>query len=487
MNPLKEAVLLMSKEEARAFKLYAQKVSVEGSRKDLDLFDLIRKNSAEYDEEAMLDKIYADAPRNTFHRLKSRLLDTINRSMFDLYLEKNDALKLYHLLGIIDYYLGKRHFGLAHWFLRKAERLATKMEHYEALDIILNEYIRLSNQLPDIDPIPFILRRKANQAELQRIRQLDDVLAAARHRVMLTQNYGDHGSDIMDTLSRTVFELLEDSQERQSPVLRIKLFQAIARLLLDRREYKSLQTYALSMYEEFEAEGIFQRHNHEFKLQMITYIINAANKIEDYQLSLKYAHVLRAAMYEFDGALLDKYRFFYYNALIINYFKTDLERATEVLEEMMRNEKIMATPFLMLFVYSNMALVWYERKDLKKSVRYFVQTAQQDAYKVADPGLQLRISMAELLVRQELRQYEVMLTRLRQVSNDFKAILGKDTYARERDLLKLLQRLNESPEPWRDEKLRQAAVEFVQAPVPESAQDAELIGYNEFLIAQLRL
>ncbi len=180
MNPLKEAVLLMSKEEARAFKLYAQKVSVEGSRKDLDLFDLIRKNSADYDEEALLEKIYADAPRNTFHRLKSRLLDTINRSMFDLYLEKNDALKLYHLLGIIDYYLGKRHFGLAHWFLRKAERLAVKMEHYEALDIILNEYIRLSSQLPDIDPIPFIQRRKANQAELQRIRQLDDVLAAAR-------------------------------------------------------------------------------------------------------------------------------------------------------------------------------------------------------------------------------------------------------------------------------------------------------------------
>lgn len=487
MNPLKEAVLLMSKEEARAFKLYAQKVSVEGSRKDLELFDQIRKNTGEYDEEALLDKIYGDAPRNTFHRLKSRLLDTINRSMFDLYLEKNDALKLYHLLGVIDFYLGKRHFGLAHWFLRKAERLAVKMEHHEAIDIVLNDYIRLSNQLPDIDPLPFIQRRKENQKELQRIRQLDDVLAAARHRVMVTQNYSESGSDLMDMLSQTVYELLEDTNERQSPVLRIKLFQAIARLLLDRRDYKSLQTYALSMYQEFEAEGLFQRHNHELKLQIVTYIINAANKVEDYELSLKYAHVLRAAMYEYDGAFLDKYRFFYYNALIINYFKTDLARATEVLEEMMRNEKIMATPFFMLFVYSNMALVWYERKDLKKSVRYFVQTAQQDAFKVADPGLQLRISMAELLVRQELRQYEVLITRLRQVANDFKAIFSTEGYQRERDLLKLLTRMNEAPEPWRDLDLRHAAQEFVQRPVPENQRDAELIGYNEFLKAQMRL
>lgn len=487
MNPLREAVLLMTKEEVRAFKLYAQKVSVEGGRKDLDLFDQIRKNSDSYDEDTVLSRIYGDAPRNTFHRLKSRLLDTINRSLFDQYMDRNDALKLYHMLGIIDFYIQKRHFGLAHWFLRKAERLAIKIEHYECLDIILNEYIRLSNQLPGIDPTPFILRRKENQEHLQRIRQLDDILAAARHRATIAQTYGETADNLITLLATTVKEFSDDLTIRQSPVLRTKLFQAISRILLDKRDYVTLESYVRSVYYEFLTEGLFSKHNHEVKLQMITFLVNSLNKNRQYEASLESAKLLYDAMQEHDQMLHDKYLFFYYNALIINYFKMDLGRATTVLEEMMRNVKVMGTPFFALFVYTNLALAWYERRDLNKSVRYFVQTYLQDAYKVADPGLQLRLCVAELMVRQELRQYDVLQQRIRQVKQDFKGTLETPTYDRERQMIGLLHRMNETGEPQRDKDLKQAAMEFIALPLAEEQRDAELINYNGYLQNQLKI
>ncbi|MFN8397082.1 MAG: hypothetical protein U0176_20835 [Bacteroidia bacterium] len=45
-------------------------------------------------------------------------------------------------------------------------------------------------------------------------------------------------------------------------------------------------------------------------------------------------------MLDFEGMLQDKYLFFFYNALTINYYKTDLDKAIKHLEEMRLNEKI---------------------------------------------------------------------------------------------------------------------------------------------------
>ncbi|MFN8397080.1 MAG: hypothetical protein U0176_20825 [Bacteroidia bacterium] len=127
MNPLHEAVRLLTKEEVRAFKLYIQKVDTSGQRKDVELFDLIRKSKEEYDEDAAFAKLYPSTGKNAFHRLKSRLLHDINRCVVDLELENNDTLKLLHFVSVVEIYIGRRHFQLAFWFLRKAETLAERI------------------------------------------------------------------------------------------------------------------------------------------------------------------------------------------------------------------------------------------------------------------------------------------------------------------------------------------------------------------------
>ncbi|MBK9047731.1 MAG: hypothetical protein IPL74_13860 [Bacteroidetes bacterium] len=43
--------------------------------------------------------------------------------------------------------------------------------------------------------------------------------------------------------------------------------------------------------------------------------------------------------------MYDKYLFFYYNSLVINYSKLDKEKAIQVLEDIHENRKITATPF----------------------------------------------------------------------------------------------------------------------------------------------
>jgi hypothetical protein len=481
VNPLKEAIQLLTKEEVRAFKLFVRKVDTQAARKDLELFDAIRKKKDEYDEDQTFKQIYPELPKNTFHRLKSRLLHDINRSLIDLHQENNDILRLWHFLSTVEYYFSKRHYELAHWFLRKAEKLAEKLGHHEALDIIFNEYIRLSHQVVYINPEEFIQRRKANQAELQQIRELDDILAAASYRLKVSQTYTGSGDDVIRVLEQTVSEFVVNEQAVKNPSFRIKMFQAVSRVLLDRRDYESLATVAKENYESFEKDGIFSRGKHEIKLQMLTYQANALYKCKRYAESLRCAEMLGREMLEYDSMLQDKYLLFYYNVLMINYFETDIDKAIDLLEEMRTNEKIMETPFYVLFIDMNLALAWNQKKNYRKAIRYVVQTYLSDAYKAAAPGVKLRIATAEAILRYELLEYDVLTQRLRQIHHEFKDELSQPTYVREAKLLEIIADLNESPSPKTDKKLVAKMQQFLDSSVSQEEEESEMIKYNLFL------
>lgn len=487
MNPLQEAIQLLTKEEVRAFKLFIQKVDTQAARKDIELFDTIRKRKEGYSEEEAYHSIYPEMPKNTFHRLKSRLLQDINRSLIDLHLENNDILKLWHFLSVVEYYFSKRHYELAHWFLRKAEKLAEKLGHHEALDIIYSEYIRLSHQVVYINPEGFIQRRKANQAELRRLRELDDILAAASYRLKVSQTYTSSGDELIKMLEQTVGEFAMEETTAKNPALRIKMFQAVSRILLDRRDYEAMANFVKETYQGFERDGIFGRSNHEIKLQMLTYMANALHKCKRYSESLKYVELLGREMLEFDSMLQDKYLLFYYNILMGNYFDTDIDKAIALLEEMRSNEKVLETPFYIFFIDMNLALAWNQKKNYQKAIRHVVQTYMLDTYKSAARGVKLRFAIVEATLRYVLMEYDVLLQRIRQITNEFKEELAQPTYSREAKLIEIISEMNESNNPKVNPKLMEKVQAFLNLPVAQEERDSEMIDYNVFLIEQLDL
>ena len=49
-------------------------------------------------------------------------------------------------------------------------------------------------------------------------------------------------------------------------------------------------------------------------------------------------------MIEYDAFLEDKYMFYYYNALVLNYGETDIQKSLKVLKEASQNEVIKSIP-----------------------------------------------------------------------------------------------------------------------------------------------
>lgn len=484
MNPLKEAVAVMTKEEVRAFKLFVKKVNVQAGRKDLELFDFVRKSGADYDEKAAYAQVYPDASKNTFHRLKSRLLHDINRSMVDLHLSNNDILRLWNFLSVVEFYLLRSHYELAFWFLRKAENLASKLGHLEALDIVFGMYIRLSHEIPDINPAEFIAKRGENAIQLHKVRALDDLLAMAVYRTKISQTWGGGGSELIQVLEKTVAEFTEP--ETLTAGTRIKLFQSIISIFLDRHDYLMIEVYVKESFERFQEAGLFNRNTHETKLRMLSYLANALYKNDKFDESLQYAEMLGREMKEYDAFLQDRYLFFYYNALVINYYRLEIEKAVALLNEMRGVAKIMDTPFHALFVDMNLGLAYNQMGDFKKAIKAIVQAQLQEAYKSAAEGLRLRISVAELMIRLKLEQFEVLEQRFRQVQNDFQSILSQQDFIRESELIGILKVLNENSHDRQNKKITASIRKFLKMPVTEQERDAELIDYDAYLLAYLQ-
>ena len=147
---------------------------------------------------------------------------------------------------------------------------------------------------------------------------------------------------------------------------------------------------------------------------MLVFIVNTLFKNGKSKESLHYAAILHTAMEEHQKFLYGKYLFFHYNALVINYSKLDKDKAIAILQEMKANERIRSTPFYEMFVYLNLAVLYFDKAEFGQSIRQLSRLYLLDAYRDADRSLQFKIAIAELMIRYELQDEELLERKLRE-------------------------------------------------------------------------
>lgn len=483
MDILNQLISSMTKEEIRFFKLYTGRTGSEEERKDIQLFDYIRDHEENYNEGKIFQKLYGKSDKNSFYRLRHRLLDEVNKSLLLQHFEEDDTMSIHHLLSRVRFFFLKRNFSPALFFLKKAESSALRIENYELLDIIYGEYIKLSHELMNIDPEEYIAKRKENYSHLTSHRQINDVMAAVAYRVKISQNFSEEQNPILELLEKTVNDFLLDKKISNSPKLKLSIYGAVSQVLLQKRDYVTLEKYLLETYKNFSRQKIFGKENHKVKLQMLTYIVNAFFKNKKVRKSLEYAEKLRLAMEEYGRAFYEQFLFFYYNSLVINYSVIDKDKAISLLEEFKENEKLKKSPFYELFVFLNLAILWFDKKEYHKSVKNLNLLYFHPNYKNADISLRFKIEVAELIIRYELGDYDFLENKISRLEKDFEDQL-KSSH-RERELISILKKLPYAENISRDKVLQEQIKRFLLSNKNTSVDDSEIIKYNEWLNEQL--
>lgn len=485
MDVLNKIIQSLNKEEVRFYKLYSKRTEPTSDRKDIILFDYIRKQGEFYNEEKVFNKLYNAGTKNPYYRLKNRLAEDLNKCLTLQHYNEGEEVQIHNLLTTVKLYAKKREFNLCLHYLKKAEKEAEKIEAYDLLDIIYSEYIKLAQESISLNPEEFILKRKNNLAILNRFREMDDVLAMVIYKTKTTQNFSSKQNPIVPLLEETVNGLLKDEHLRKGSKLRLKIYRSVSQILLQRHEYVALEEYLENTYEQFSKEKLFNKSNHDSKLQMLTYMVNCLHINEKHQESLNYTELLRKAMEEFDGAGKEKYTFFYYNGLVNNYGRVNKQKAIDLLEELRSSEWLRKTPYYEIFVYGNLAILSFDLEKYKQSVKYLHQLYLLDSYKKTDKSYKFKTAIAELIIRYELNDFDFLEYRMKQVGKDFKELLATKENDREKLLLEIISELIYTNSIRSNKELSAKITDFIDEDKIEDRLYSEMINYNNWLSKKL--
>ena len=487
MNILPEIIGLLNKEEIRGFKLFANRTNASDERKDILLFDYIKKNHLEYEDEKIFKKLYGGKEKNAFYRLKNRLLEDIGVSLALLHYNSSEINFVLNNYLLAKLFIGKNKWQIALFYLAKAEKKAHEIESFELLDMLYNEYIKLSHEVLDINPEEYITKRKENRLQLNRLQEIDDVLAAVIYRVKVSQNFGKGNEQINELLSKTVNTFANSKEIKHSPLLRFKIYHSLSRILLQQHNYKALEKYLLKTYGEFSKENLFNKNNHDTKLQMLTYISNTLFKNNKIEESLVYSGQLDAAMKEFSGLLHDKYLFYYYNILVNNYAKTNVEKAIEILDEAKEQKVIQSHPVYIGFVYLNLAVSYFGIKNFKAALKSVVRLYMLESYKTLDAAFRLKISVVELMIRFELGDFDYIEQRITQLKKEFRKEFASEEFENENALVKTIALLMNTTSIKSDKKAMTVIRQFIaKLQIQKSAESEEIINYGDWLAEKIK-
>lgn len=484
MDTLTQMIRSMGKEEVRFFKIYATRTASKQPRKDLELFEMVRTEGLQFNEESASKKLYPKGNKNPYYRLKNRLISDICKSLMVQHFDSESVIQATNLYNLARYYISKNQFTLASHFLAKAEKRALGLENLELLDLIYTEFIQLSHELLHINPETYIFKRKENELRLKSIREIDDILATVKYKLKITQNFSPVDNPVVNMLQETVQRLSHNQELKGSSALRFKIYQAVSQILLQQHDYANLEDYLRITYAEFEDENLFNRSNHQTKLQMLTYMVNALFKNNKLEESLEWAEKLHLAMKAYDNLHYNRFLFFYYNSLVINYSKIDMNKAVAILEELEHNEKLQQTPFYIVFVYLNLSIFHFDMGNYREAIKRLNQLYLHERFENTARPLKFRIAILEILIRLELGDTDFLEYRMKQIGKDFDEQLKHADNLREATLLELIADMFLRNVSVRDAQLAKRIRNFMQMNSAER-QDAELINYNKWLEKKL--
>ena len=480
MNILFEIINSLNKEESRFYKLFAGRTNSGDMRKDILLFDFIKQNGEEYEEHTIAEELYKDN-RNSFYQLKNRLYKDLNKSMMLQHMGKEKDIFILHFVLLARVYKRKGNVKLSFHYLKKAEKEADNIEAYELLSIIYSEILKLSYDMISINVEKYIEKKRENNERLNWVQEIDLLLAAVMYRVKTAQNFSKNDESVNEVLQKTLNSFSKNDKIPKSPKFRIKVYQVVSRILLQQHDFKALEEYLNHTYGEFSTDKIFNKSNHEQKLTMLAYLTNCLFKTHKYKQSLEYAEKLKDSMNEYEGFLKDKYLFYYYNALVINYSLSNKDKALDVLKEAKRNDVIQQLPTFSVFIYLNTALIYYDQGKLSLAVKNLSRLILQDDFVNIGKSFQLKIHIAELIVRFDLNQTDVIDSKVKHIKKTFKGLLIEQNFKRDKQLVEIIDALIYCNNLNQDKKLLKKITELSTFIDDEKADDIDVINYNVWL------
>lgn len=213
----------------------------------------------------------------------------------------------------------------------------------------------------------------------------------------------------------------------------------------------------------------------------MTYLINCLFKNKKYLESIEQTHNLRSAMDEYEGFLLNKYMFYYYNGLVINYSILDNKKAIDILLKVKNDEIIKKSDYHYFFICSNLALQYFNIEQYKPSIKILGRIILHQNFLRFDSSFQIKILVAELIIRYEIGDFDLLELRIKKIKSRLKNLLSKTNYIRERLVIKIISKLVYTSRIDLNKSLQNDIQKLLNIATADQASETDIINYNKWL------
>src|SRR6185503_2819470 len=110
MDILSSIISDVAKEDVRFYKLFANRMYYSHDRKDLQLFDYVYQSGEQFDEEKIICRLYHGGDKNSYYRLKHRLLNHVNKSLLLQYSDTDEAMSILSHLSLYKFHFARNNF-----------------------------------------------------------------------------------------------------------------------------------------------------------------------------------------------------------------------------------------------------------------------------------------------------------------------------------------------------------------------------------------
>jgi hypothetical protein len=276
-------------------------------------------------------------------------------------------------------------------------------------------------------------------------------------------------------------EYTHDEELKQSPKVQFGIYFIVSHIILQSKNYTAMLEYLIPTYNAFSERNFFNKSNHQHKLKMLSWIANAAFMNKQYQLSLQYAELLNNEMLAYEKLHYDIFELFYYNILVLNFSEINPEKAITLLQSLTNIKSVQQNAYYAAFTLLNLSEMYFKQKQYKQSIVYLNKAYGHEGYKSIDNYVKLRASIGELMIRFDMKEYEFLEYRIKQILKENKDFLAEPDSAKENEFLRLLQQLSEDPSLIRKASFRDPAKNYIAEFQKEWTKDEVLFRYNEWL------
>ncbi len=482
MDTLHSLVQSLTKEEIRFYKLYSQRYATGQDSLGNKLFDLMRREDKVYSDQATFERLYTGkGEKNTYYRLKNRLQHDLCDSLTMLHFDKDETNELYRYICVYNILYSKQKYELAYYFIRQAEKKAEQSNNPELLDSIYSHIVKLSNHILKINPEEYVNKQSENALLLNRLRQMDQVLAVLNYRIKVTQNFQKGNENLLKLVDKTVKDFGRDKTISENRSFQIKIYRAISQAMVQKRRFHELEVYLLKTYDSFQKKQWLDKDTHDVHLQMLVYIINSFLMQKKFEEALHYIRTLGTEMERYERALYDKYLFFYYNTQLLVYLDKDNNQALHILDEFERITRKAANSYYEQFIHLNRAILYFWMRKYPDAVRSIIKLYINDHYKQADRSFKFKIEIAEVIMQYEAGDLDTAERRIKQIKKSYKDLLKDDAFYADRTVLDILVSLMSGDPKKPTAKTQNKISKLIQDIAGATEVETDIIEYARWL------